>query len=173
MAIKVVLGQNADSVMATVIAEELKNMSRAMNQSEMHPHLVGFHGACFQKPGIIQIISLQSKNSQIFEINIDALISPMGSVNVIMELCENGSLHAYLNKMKDGEIAIAGYLTDQCCSQLMSWAEQVAKGMEYLAKQNVCNFIIQSGFWGTFFGKCKLFADNSRGLGCPKCFAGW
>lgn len=94
--------------------EEFKNLSRLMELGKgNHPHLVTFYGGCFQESG--------------------ALISPLGRVNIVLELCENGSLEDYLPKLKDR----GSMLSQQGLVQLNSWAFQVAKGMKFLSSHNV------------------------------------
>lgn len=53
-----------------------------------------------------------------------------------MELCENGSLDNFLVKMEQAAVVSEG-LSHSETLQLYSWTEQVAMGMEFLAKQNV------------------------------------
>lgn len=137
VAIKVISGYNFDSVFANVITEELRNMSRAMNQSKRHLNVVGFYGACFQNLGMFNIYRVTLGNLELDYFCVDELISPLGPLNIVMELCENGSLDKYLVKMKDKLCARGGKVCYQTSAQLASWARQVANGMDFLAKQNV------------------------------------
>ncbi|OXA54605.1 Vascular endothelial growth factor receptor 1 [Folsomia candida] len=113
VAVKVI---NRDT-QVSALYDELKNMSRLMKIG--HENLVTFYG-------IVKSKHTGSKTGD-----------QPAKINIVMELCENGSLEVYLQHL---EAAANNSLTnsrDIYVDQFVLWGTQIASGMEFLGNHGI------------------------------------
>ncbi len=83
-------------------------------------------------------------------VKLGSIKTPLGAVNIVMEFCAKGSLQDCLDGIQTSMKTSGNEPSFDEMNQLHTWALQVAKGMEFIASQNVIIFL---PFMFTFYSK--------------------